>query len=357
MNIADKGFGCFGVVVISIIFYLILVHWFPLDFVIYSLEDNFNEKSGYIGDTIGGILSPLIAIIASILTFLAFYIQVKANRQIQDQFLIQKFESQFYEMVRLHKENVNELSINAIQKRQIEVNHFGIAQYEDVPIKVSHRKVFIELVKELEFIILAIKEFDDGVLTPWGYNKAYQSFFFGFSSKVDYNLSLAEAFSDENLNSVENYLIKLQKFQRNYMENVEWDISNELLSKLISLNVDLGKGHSDFLSHYFRHLYHTVKFVAESDIEYKDKIRYLRILRAQLSNQEQAMIFYNWIHTDYGGKWENDKNRYFTEYCMIHNLWHDRLLQDDYIKGKLKKLIGIIPKYRKGELFEIKFKG
>jgi len=43
-------------------------------------------KVGQIGDVVGGITNPLVAIIAIFFSFLAFYIQYKANKQVQDQF-------------------------------------------------------------------------------------------------------------------------------------------------------------------------------------------------------------------------------------------------------------------------------
>ncbi len=60
-------------------------------------------------------------------------------------------------------------------------------------------------------------------------------------------------------------------------------------------------------------------FQEETFLTYEEKIKYLRVLRAQLSNHEPIMIFYNWL-SGYGRHWEDDKNRFFTEYCMIHNL-------------------------------------
>lgn len=86
---------------------------------------------GEIGDTFGGLMSPFINLSAVIVTGLAFYMQYRANRlqvhifrkqlnedqqQFQDEQNVQRqnvryqqFESQFYEMLRLHKENVNEI--------------------------------------------------------------------------------------------------------------------------------------------------------------------------------------------------------------------------------------------------------
>jgi hypothetical protein len=45
------------------------------------------------------------------------------------------------------------------------------------------------------------------------------------------------------------------------------------------------------LAHYFRSLYNLIKFTHDSKLS--DKIRYMQIIRAQLSNQELLLLFYN----------------------------------------------------------------
>jgi hypothetical protein len=40
----------------------------------------FDDQTGFIGDTIGGIISPFIALVGILLTFLAFYMQIIANK-------------------------------------------------------------------------------------------------------------------------------------------------------------------------------------------------------------------------------------------------------------------------------------
>ncbi len=47
------------------------------------------------------------------------------------------------------------------------------------------------------------------------------------------------------------------------------------------------------LGHYFGHLYHIIKYVDTSEIE--DKKKYTNFVRAQLSNYELALLFYNCI--------------------------------------------------------------
>ncbi len=89
-------------------------------------------------------------------------------------------------------------------------------------------------------------------------------------------------------------------------------------------------GKSSMLGHYFRHLYQCVKFVVEQDeafLCYQTKREYLKILRAQLSNHEQALLFYNWL-ADFGGNWESDDNKFFSDYRMIHNLDQELILSD-----------------------------
>lgn len=50
------------------------------------------------------------------------------------------------------------------------------------------------------------------------------------------------------------------------------------------------------LHHYFRFIYHIIKFIKNSDIEENEKYKYTSILRATLSPYEIAFIFYNCLH-------------------------------------------------------------
>lgn len=50
------------------------------------------------------------------------------------------------------------------------------------------------------------------------------------------------------------------------------------------------------LHHYFRFLYHILKFIKNSDISDNDKYKYASILRATLSAYEIIFIFYNCLH-------------------------------------------------------------
>ncbi|WP_188626351.1 hypothetical protein [Pedobacter quisquiliarum] len=108
-----------------------------------AASDGFDfSKTGPIGDTISGLMNPFIAMSGVIVTGLAFYIQYKANKQqreffekeqksnkilLQDQIYnqnrqnqIQQFESQFYEMLKLHRENITEMKINGYDFEEVD---------------------------------------------------------------------------------------------------------------------------------------------------------------------------------------------------------------------------------------------
>ena len=75
----------------------------------------FNENSGSIGDTFG-MMNPFIAIAAAVITFAAFLIQYEANQEMRIDNKKQQIINRFYEMLRIHRDNVNNLEwINKIQ--------------------------------------------------------------------------------------------------------------------------------------------------------------------------------------------------------------------------------------------------
>lgn len=338
----DTGLGLFVIILLILAVVLFGFAFFaPLVFTKPSIDGEGFSDTGQIGDTIGGLMSPFINLSAVIVTGLAFFMQYRANKlQIQiftdqlketeKQFKIeqasqekqnklQQFESQFFEMLRLHKENVNELSItNFLSKETGEAN-------SDLKI-VNGRLVFFVMSEIFEKLLGYSKNPLHNSLTDRNFKEAYLIFFWGVN-KAD---EIDKVFQNKLLGTGScKDLTGFGQFE-NY------------------------PGLSFSLGHYFRHLYLTVKFVVNSSVvfDYESKMKYLKILRAQLSNHEQIMLFYNWL-ADYGAAWEDEENRFFTDYKMIHNLWNEQLFQDQYIVDKVN---GLIDKYnakpKKTPLFE-----
>lgn len=286
------------------------------------------SSTGQIGDTIGGIMSPFIAIIGIIITFLAFYIQYQANERQKKNFKdtitenknesrLNKFENQFYEMLRLHKENVNEFSLTL--RTRYSDSHW-------IENQVKGREVFSYYLDELGILYKIIKSKEENS------NSALWFAYNVFNGGIDYALN-REDFKriKDTLEDIKN----IKKENTNKSPGIENKFKRYNIREGYNISDGIRKfvlfeGRGKLLNHYFRHLFQTVKFVAnqnESFITYEEKRNYLRILRAQLSDQEQVLLFYN-FGAGFGSKWENDKNKFFSDYRMIHNLWNHMIFDD-----------------------------
>ncbi|GAB3414854.1 putative phage abortive infection protein [Niabella aquatica] len=273
-----------------------------------------------IGDTIGGVTAPIVGVLGVGLTFLAFWAQYEANKEQRRQFTKtierlddekkeQFFENQFYEMLRLHKENVNAVRTR-FPNNILDVNDNSSTEYtgrEALSKILDHFHYFLDSA----FYTFSFDQDD--------YESLYKMFFWGYEDKYFNRIREKHA------------AVKLlpQGNAGNTIGNDDW------LCTLMGHHI----GYSSHLAHYFRHLYAMVKLVANSSISEDEKMRYLKVVRAQLSNQEQALLFYNWICRKYGENWEKGDNRYFTKYRMIHNIWPKHLYQAHFIIDKLNFLI------------------
>lgn len=109
-------FGSFAALILVILS-------FPILFTKFSLFHLDFKDTGEIGDTIGGIMGPFIAIAAAVLTFFAFWVQYIANETQKKALLKQendlaqeRFETKFYNQLEILKSNINELQIGESTK-------------------------------------------------------------------------------------------------------------------------------------------------------------------------------------------------------------------------------------------------
>lgn len=77
------------------------------------------------------------------------------------------------------------------------------------------------------------------------------------------------------------------------------------------------------LGHYFRFLYNILRFLSEAQIE--EKKLYTRLIRAQLSNVELEILYYNALSTE-----GNNLIQYMQEFKLMDNLPPERLYQLAY---------------------------
>lgn len=301
---------------VLILFYGFFIEHFVVKLVklyhnLYGWPEKMNtETTGSIGDTYGGTLGPIIALIASYLTFLAFWVQFKANQQQKQDLEIERFESKYFELLNLHKQNVSEMKHESgKQGREVFVSLYYELQLAN------------SLVEETNKIINLLNVQDCGFL-------AYKMFFFGLgnNSEKQYHLNQQESsIKDELEMLLRNYNSRneIDRWVFERLQNKNWSLLTSYFETLNKENKLLFHGYVSLLSHYYRHLFQTVRYVVEQfpksikGNEREEKIKeYLRILRAQLSNHEQILLYYN--GSSIANAWF--EKGYFTKYRMIHNL-------------------------------------
>jgi hypothetical protein len=95
------------------------------------------------------------------------------------------------------------------------------------------------------------------------------------------------------------------------------------------------------LGHYFRNLYHIIKFVHESGPI--DKKRYTSIVRAQLSGLEQVFLHYNGL-SSYGKK---AFKPLIEDYALLENMNSEKLLNSDHPTAYSPRAFGDDAKFYK----------
>lgn len=237
--------------------------------------------AGQLGDFVGGYVGTFFARASVVLITHTFRNQLKTTQLLN-------FEAKYFELIRLHRENVKELKLKS----------------------VVGRRLFVMLLREFRSaleIVRSIAQTSKIELTQHQLaNIAYYCLFYGAGHNASRMLraSLA-AFDHEFVEALiaqfENHSVKL---------NVKTS------QKLAYLPFD---GHQSRLGHYYRHLYQAVQYVDDQELDI-NKYDYVKTIRAQLSNHEQALLLLNSL-TPIGSNWW--KKGFITRYRIVKNLPRD----------------------------------
>ena len=168
----------------SIVFVLLMgiICFFP-----YWLTGNGSERlnfreTGPIGDTIGGIMGPFIAMIASWLTFIAFWVQFKANQMQRADIAIERFEQRLFEML-----NLLQITVNGT--RAIHANNEFYLKNKN---EYVGREVFQYIYNERPYVI------------DWSHSYYYNGLQELFANK-ELDAGLKEYLSDDSVRDLDNY--------------------------------------------------------------------------------------------------------------------------------------------------------
>lgn len=281
---------------------------------VYPLEMSLSSN---MANSIYGLMSPFIAIAAAILTFMAFWVQYNANQNIYRDNKKQQDERQFYEMLKIHRDNVDKMeyvysgteemtSTRSPIKITLPIDSYDKTQIKYSTIRVKGQAAIRHYLNEFSIIYKNIP-----ADSKKRFEKSYSVFFNGLD-----NCSYCSDKEKE----------KLKKIKQSY------DHSNTMMLMFLPSH-SIMEGRKTILNPYYRHLYLTVKSIVDSNFEKKEKEKYLKTLRASLTAEEQALLLFNWFYgklrgNGYGIKWEIDdvvngkycKQNFFTEWKMIHNV-------------------------------------
>ena len=288
------------------------------------------KNHGELGDLIGGTTAPFIAALGAILTFLAYWVQYKANEQQKvdianqaeeienqkKQSKIERFESQFHNGISIHRNNVSEFQLRsdvvgpkAFQSLFIELRFIHSFVYQEYHNTYSSLPDSVEIGEEML------------------YNIAY--FFFFFGTDATQESMIINPFPVTYQAFVARIEGQIKRQQDNWSRgnqgrNMAYADSGGRRFTGVDTATAPGLGHSTYLGHYFRHLLQMVKSVHEFDSEllsYPEKYRYISVLRSQLSSYEQLLIYYNSLSV-MGAPWlgSGETINYLKEYCIVRNI-------------------------------------
>lgn len=89
-------------------------------------------------------------------------------------------------------------------------------------------------------------------------------------------------------------------------------------------------GHQFRLEHYFRHLYKSICYIDRKDfLSPEEKKEYVGLLQAQLSNNEEKLLFYHSL-SQIGRGWEmeDSSRKLISDYKLIHDIFPGQLIDD-----------------------------
>lgn len=249
------------------------------------------DVTGQFGDFFGGAIGTFFALAGTLLVVLTFKEQAKQNKR-------ESFETKFYEMLHLHKQNIDEIQVDGLKGREAIERLFYYLKdiykiVEDAVTTIESTNPISSDEKEVKlFYRMKVFLSNRNNKLKFIHNLSYGYFFYG----------------------IENYYVTKDK------QDVQYDINVYITFILVSQKKpkSLLVPRNSLLGHYFRHLYQTIQFIAkEEDFKENDKYNYAKMVRAQLSDFEQALLYYNSLSV-MGQNWIKPigKNN-IKEMCLI----------------------------------------
>ena len=239
--------------------------------------------AGQLGDFVGGYVGTAFALFSVALLFATLRIQRDTSAK-------QLFETKYFELIKMHRENVGEMKLN----------------------ETEGRRVFILLIQEFRAIHQIIRTVDSdlriGLCPEKFFQVAYNCLLHGTGPNSSRMLKKSLASFDST------FVDNLERALAAEKEEEEGRAPNAKIFEYLPFD-----GHQSRLDHYYRHLFQTVCYVDKQKLDI-DKYEYVKTIRAQLTTHEQALLFINSL-SPVGKPWWDDK--LIVKYELVKNLPQD----------------------------------
>lgn len=236
------------------------------------------ELASKFGDFVGGFIGTLFAFLSILIVAYSILKQTCENRK-------NNVKSMFFQMIDYHYKNLEQIEVRKPERRDvIEKGKRGFVAF-----KIQINRLLQELYTVNNTHQLQLNAHDIACI-------AYMVFYYGLSE------TWKEFFEE-----------KIQCY------DCRETIINELL-KYSTKNPEcrLCQANHTVLSAYFRNMYNAIKLIdCESAFNTKEKEELVKIYRAQLSNPELYVLFFNVI-SPFGKKWRDKK--FMQKYRLLKNV-------------------------------------
>lgn len=273
----------FAIFLLGILFMIVRL-FIIFDSTYYHFKGKVNlELAAKFGDFIGGFIGTLFGFLSVLILAYSILRQTFENRK-------SNVKSSFFKMIDYHYKNVEQIELTKPGNDDvIEKGRRGFVAYK------------IQFKRLLQAISMINKKYEFGLKAHDIASIAYMVFYYGVDNSW-------EEFLKEKISC--------------------YDCREQLVKELIEMShknpeLKLCRTNQTILSAYFRNMYNAIKLVDREDNFTKDeKYELIKIYRAQLSNPELYILFFNVI-SPFGKKWR--EMNFVKKYNLVKNIPHDYL--------------------------------
>jgi hypothetical protein len=235
-------------------------------------------RAGQLGDFVGGYIGTIFSLLSIVLLVITLKRQIATSS-------IEKFETKYFELIKMHRDNVSEIRIG-----------------EDVG-----KKIFVSLIREFRSIHRIAKEITAKLQLPYSKEQLFEISYYALFFGVGPNSSRMLKGALKQFNT---------EFVKQFVEQLDDDSVKREVKEKRKFNYTPFEGHQSRLGHYYRHLYQMLTYIDNQKIRI-DKYEFAKTLRAQLTTHEQALLFIS-CFTPIGKVWWD--NGLFLRYKFIQNI-------------------------------------